>query len=80
MEFAVTNAWALDSSVPAEELIASPVDASLSEILNGSRSPGTAASDIPDECPFAKMYRKNPDRFKHIDLQQIAKHRSVNLQ
>ncbi|KAJ2583177.1 hypothetical protein GGH95_001143 [Coemansia sp. RSA 1836] len=80
MEFAVTNAWALDSSVSAEGLIASPVDASLSEILNGSRPPGTAASDIPDECPFAKMYRKNPDRFKHIDLQQIAKHRSVNLQ
>ncbi|KAJ2743610.1 hypothetical protein GGI20_003616 [Coemansia sp. BCRC 34301] len=77
MEFAVTKAWALDSSAPPDELVKSPVDASLSEILNGSR-PVTA--DIPDECPFAKMYRKNPDRFRHMDLQQIAKHRSVNLQ
>ncbi|KAJ2886836.1 hypothetical protein H4R27_000368 [Coemansia aciculifera] len=76
MEFAVTNAWTRDSSVSADVLVKSPVDDSLSEILNGSKP----TVDIPDECPFAEMYRKNPERFKHIDLQQIAKHRSVDLQ
>ncbi|PIA14323.1 hypothetical protein COEREDRAFT_88830 [Coemansia reversa NRRL 1564] len=38
-----------------------------------------ALSEISSECPFARMYRKNPERFKHIDLQAIAKHRSLNL-
>ncbi|KAJ2908489.1 hypothetical protein GGI21_002837 [Coemansia aciculifera] len=80
MEFALTNAWtSSDSSVSADELVKSPVDASLAEILNFSRSAAPAVDDIPDECPFAKMYRKNPDQFKHIDLTQIAKHRSVDL-
>ncbi|KAJ2832206.1 hypothetical protein GGI24_001318 [Coemansia furcata] len=78
MEFAVTNAWALDPSVSADVLVNSPVDDSLSEILNGSKAATTV--DIPEECPFAKMYRKNPERFKHLDLQKIAKHRSVDLQ
>ncbi|KAJ2612164.1 hypothetical protein H4S08_002822 [Coemansia sp. RSA 1365] len=46
-----------------------------------TESDTTAAAllEIPSECPFALMYRKNPERFKHIDLQAIAKHRSLNL-
>ncbi|KAJ2074979.1 hypothetical protein IW146_003264 [Coemansia sp. RSA 922] len=76
MEFAVTNAWTKDSSLPADVLIKSPADDSLSDILNVPKP----AVDIPDECPFAKMYRKNPERFRQIDLQQITKHRHVDLQ
>ncbi|KAJ1721630.1 hypothetical protein LPJ61_006018 [Coemansia biformis] len=34
---------------------------------------------IPGECPFARMYRKNPDRFKHVDLKAIADHRALNI-
>ncbi|KAJ1814411.1 hypothetical protein LPJ60_006047 [Coemansia sp. RSA 2675] len=80
MEFAATNAWAKDPSASVEELVNGPVDDSLSEILSGSKPASADAVDIPEECPFAQMYRKNPERFKHIDLQQIAKHRSVDLQ
>ncbi|KAJ1861257.1 hypothetical protein LPJ73_001070 [Coemansia sp. RSA 2703] len=35
--------------------------------------------EIPGECPFAKMYRKNPERFKNIDLKAISDHRSLNF-
>ncbi|KAJ2721116.1 hypothetical protein GGI07_004181 [Coemansia sp. Benny D115] len=34
----------------------------------------TAPVDVPPECPFAQMYRKDPERFKHIDFQAISDH------
>ncbi|KAJ2519437.1 hypothetical protein H4217_002690 [Coemansia sp. RSA 1939] len=34
---------------------------------------------VPDECPFAQMYRKNPEHFKNVDLGAIAEHRALNL-
>ncbi|KAI9504914.1 hypothetical protein BX070DRAFT_221148 [Coemansia spiralis] len=44
-----------------------------------THSTGDLGIEIPGECPFAQMYRKNPDRFKHIDLKAIAQHRALNM-
>ncbi|KAJ1826030.1 hypothetical protein LPJ56_002392 [Coemansia sp. RSA 2599] len=41
--------------------------------------PDALQVEIPGECPFAKMYRKNPQRFQHIDLKSISDHRPLNL-
>ncbi|KAJ2857187.1 hypothetical protein J3B02_001163 [Coemansia erecta] len=51
---------------------------SISEPVSDSE-PNALQVEIPGECPFAKMYRKNPERFRHIDLKSISDHRPLNL-
>ncbi|KAJ1881063.1 hypothetical protein H4R99_000546 [Coemansia sp. RSA 1722] len=41
--------------------------------------PNALQVEIPGECPFAKMYRKNPQQFQHIDLKSISNHKPLNL-
>ncbi|KAJ2168629.1 hypothetical protein IW145_000795 [Coemansia sp. RSA 521] len=54
----------------------------LSENTHATPEPqrnGALQSEVAGECPFAKMYRKNPERFKHVNLGSIADHHSLDL-
>ncbi|KAJ1665630.1 hypothetical protein IW140_003096 [Coemansia sp. RSA 1813] len=45
----------------------------------GSASNAPTAEEIPGECPFAQMYRRNPERFKNADLKAISGHSALDL-
>ncbi|KAJ2769387.1 hypothetical protein IWQ56_002570 [Coemansia nantahalensis] len=91
LELAASIAWTQGESA-TDQLFHSAGTQSLAEVLlagtdecpGTSQAPEEPAADaevasVPDECPFARMYRKNPSQFAHIDLQSITKHRSLNL-
>ncbi|KAJ2656977.1 hypothetical protein IWW48_004749 [Coemansia sp. RSA 1200] len=58
---------AADSSTP---IIAAP---------GAEEKPTAVDKVVPGECPFAQMYRKNPEHFKNVDLDAIVEHRALNL-
>ncbi|KAJ2710224.1 hypothetical protein H4R19_003854 [Coemansia spiralis] len=91
LELAASIAWARGETA-ADKLFSNDGALSLAEVLSvdaGDCSDALPASEdvrasvgeaaIPSQCPFARMYRENPDRFKHVDLQAIAIHRSLDL-
>ncbi|KAJ1945969.1 hypothetical protein FBU59_002157 [Linderina macrospora] len=78
VEFNATQAWLQGSTVATAFEIKTP----LSTILANSSKPEDANPlevEIPGECPFAQMYRRNPERFNHIDLKSIESHSPLKL-
>ncbi|KAJ2380141.1 hypothetical protein GGI23_007846, partial [Coemansia sp. RSA 2559] len=68
LELGATVAWA-GGERSVETLLAAADPASVAEIVEGSTAAGEKPDKaIPAECPFAQMYRENPDRFKNVDL------------
>ncbi|KAJ2308675.1 hypothetical protein IWW55_000304 [Coemansia sp. RSA 2706] len=83
LELLASIAWSKGTREPSK-LFGNDKAPKLADILmetTGSvdANSGALQSEVPGECPFAKMYRKNPDRFKHVDLKSISDHRSLNL-
>ncbi|KAJ1789335.1 hypothetical protein LPJ59_005362 [Coemansia sp. RSA 2399] len=80
LELGATVAWA-SGERSVEALLAAAADpASVAEIAGGSADASERSVEaIPAECPFAQMYRENPDRFKNVDLSAVAGHKALNL-
>ncbi|KAJ2554872.1 hypothetical protein EV175_002446 [Coemansia sp. RSA 1933] len=81
LELGATVAWAKgERSVDA--LLAASDPASVAESTAKTQpaaASGTLAEPLQRECPFAQMYRDNPERFKHVDLSAVAGHRTLDL-
>ncbi|KAJ1958468.1 hypothetical protein EC988_000290 [Linderina pennispora] len=67
------NATALEIKTPLSTILAEPPKPAKAEDTNPLKV------EIPGECPFAQMYRRNPERFKHIDLKSIESHSPLSL-
>ncbi|KAI8322228.1 hypothetical protein GQ54DRAFT_297473 [Martensiomyces pterosporus] len=84
LEYSATDSWSKgEASVDKLLAATTPISAVLAEEQPDAAADALKANplevEIPGECPFAQMYRKNPDRFKHVDLQAIASHRPLQL-
>ncbi|KAJ2829846.1 hypothetical protein IWW50_000620 [Coemansia erecta] len=84
-ELSAVIAWSA-GTVKASELFDIDSIPVLSDLLSdntdvnsNAQYGGTLQNEVAGECPFAKMYRKNPEKFKHVNLKSIADHHSLNL-
>ncbi|KAJ2157960.1 hypothetical protein GGF46_004126 [Coemansia sp. RSA 552] len=86
LELAAAAAWTRGAVDPGDlfarkntETFANSDDKSTDAHIPPSPAAAQLLAEAPGECPFARMYRKNPERFKNVDLKAIAKHRSLGL-
>ncbi|KAI9475263.1 hypothetical protein LPJ79_000581 [Coemansia sp. RSA 1821] len=77
MELSASIMWSQGVTDPDVLFSSPPLLTTLLDIESIKAS--NTHKEVSGECPFARMYRKNPERFKNVDLKSIADHRSLNL-